>query len=211
MSLTTKARYAALRETILDVMERQIGTSGLSGLGMRSIAKTVGCSPGMIYKIGVDQDGLILMVNARTLDAIGARLRNAVTAADRPQVAMRNMALAYVDYAQEQTPRWDALFSHRMADERPVPTWYARKRDAMFQDLAAVVARAVEDASIQQRGEFSRMLFSAVHGVVTLGLQQKIGRVSPAKLRQQVRDLVDVMAAGLSHLSRPEATAPQSS
>ena len=203
MSMTTEAKYVALREAILDVMEQRIAASGLSGLGMRGIADAVGCSLGMIYKVGVDHDELVLMVNARTLDAISDALRSAVTAADRPQSAMCNMALAYLDYAQENMPRWDALFSHRMADGCPVPEWYAEKRDAMFHDLATAVAPAVGGASSQEMDEFSRMLFSAVHGLVTLGLQQKISRVSPAMLRHQVRNLVNVMEAGISRSFPP--------
>ena len=201
MSATTEARYSALREAILDAMEQRIAASGLSGLSMRGIAEAVGCSLGMIYKVGVDHDELVLMVNARTLDAIDDVLENAVAAAGTPRSAMCDMALAYVNYAQKNMPRWDALFSHRMADGRPVPEWYARKRDAMFQGLAVVVAPAVGGADNQQMDEFSRMLFAAVHGVVTLGLQQKIGRVSPAMLVRQVRKLVDVMAAGMSRSS----------
>jgi AcrR family transcriptional regulator len=205
MSVATEARYIALREAILDAMEQRIAASGLSGLGMRGIAEAVGCSPGMIYKIGVDHDELVLMVNARTLDAIGAVVEKAVAAAGTPRSAMRDMALAYVDYAQNNTPRWDALFSHRMTDGRPVPDWYAEKREEMFHDLAAIVAPAVGGSASRQVDEFSRMLFAAVHGVVTLGLQQKIGRVSPAMLRHQVENLVDVMDAGMSRSSPPEA------
>jgi AcrR family transcriptional regulator len=205
MSETTAARYVALRAAILDLVEQRIATSGLSGLGMRGIAEAAGCSLGMIYKIGVDHDELVLMVNARTLDAIGDALKHAVAAADGPRSAMPRMARAYVDYAQNNTPRWDALFSHRMAEGQVLPDWYAETRDAMFRDLAAFVAPAVGDASSQQMIDFSRLLFSAVHGVVTLGLQQKIGLVSSTMLRRQVQDLVDVMAAGISRSLSAEA------
>ena len=198
MAVATKARYVALREAILEAMEQRIAASGLSGFGMRDIAEAVGCSPGMIYKVGVDHDELVLMVNARTLDAIGTVLSRAATAADTPGSALRNVALAYLDYAQRNTPRWDALFLHRMGADAPLPEWYADKRDAMFRNLAAVVAPAVGGTSNRQMEAFSRTLFSAVHGVVTLGLQEKIGRVSLEVLRDQVQLLVDLIAVGLN-------------
>jgi hypothetical protein len=45
---------------------------------------------------------------------------------------------------------------------------------------------------------WARALFSAVHGVVALGLDQKLGPLSPASLKWQVDALVRAATAGIA-------------
>jgi len=43
----------------------------------------------------------------------------------------------------------------------------------------------------------ARMMFSAVHGIISLGLEERMVAVPPEKLRQQLAQFVDTHLAGL--------------
>jgi hypothetical protein len=49
----------------------------------------------------------------------------------------------------------------------------------------------------------ARMMFSAVHGIISLGLEERMIAVPPEKLRQQVAEFVDTYLAGLGLAPRP--------
>lgn len=188
-------RREALREAILGAAEARVVASGLSDLGVRDLAREAGCSSGMVYKLFASHDELVLSINARTLAALGDAVATRLSGVDDPADALRAMADAYLDFASANMPRWDALFTHRMAGGAALPAWYAEQRDSLFNSVAAAVDAASPSAS---GGAFARTLFSAVHGVVALGLQQKVGPVAPDTLRAELRALITVITTGLS-------------
>ena len=190
-------RREALRAAVLAAAEASVVATGLADLGMREIAREAGCSLGMVYKLFASHDELVLAVNARTLSALGDAVTARLRGVDAPGEALRALADAYLDYAIANTPRWDALFAHRMASGVALPDWYAGLRDRMFEDLAGMIGVAAPDAAAMPE-DFVRTLFSAVHGVVALGLQQKVAAVSPDRLRAELRGLITVIARGLA-------------
>lgn len=187
-------RRENLRAAILDVAEMRVAASGLVDLGVREIAREAGCSSGMVYKLFANHDDLILAVNARTLTALSDAITRHLNGITDPARAICVMADAYLDFASANTPRWDALFAHRMAGGGALPTWYADQRDALFNGLATMTDAAARPLS---SSDFARTLFSAVHGVVALGLQQKIGPVAPHALRTELRALIEIITRGL--------------
>src|SRR3954451_14246550 len=108
----TDQRRARLRDALVAAAERAIAKQGLGALRARALAEEVGCAVGAIYNVVEDLDDLVLLVNARTL----AALERDLSAADRdgdpadgPNAAVGRlvrMALAYLDFASTQTPRW---------------------------------------------------------------------------------------------------------
>ena len=187
-------RRDALREAVMTAAEARVAASGLADLGVREIAQEAGCSSGMVYKLFASHDELVLSVNARTLAALAETLAAGLAGIDDPAAAICAMADAYLDYAIANTPRWDALFAHRMSGGATVPSWYADQRDRLFNGLAALTTAGSFSVS---SAAFARTLFSAVHGVVALGLQQKVSSVSRDALRDEVRALVSVITRGM--------------
>jgi AcrR family transcriptional regulator len=190
-------RREALRAAVLAAAEARVARSGLADLGVREIAREAGCSSGMVYKLFANHDELVLSVNARTLAALGEAMAGRLHDVDDPAGAVCAMADAYLDFASANTPRWDALFAHRMAGGAALPQWYAKQRDHLFDSLAATIDAASPALPGAISGDaFARTLFSAVHGVVALGLQQKVGVVSPDALRAELQALIKVITSG---------------
>ena len=47
----------------------------------------------------------------------------------------------------------------------------------------------------------ARMMFSAVHGIISLGLEERMVAVPPEKLRHQLAQFVDTHLGGVGHRS----------
>ncbi len=144
-----------------------------------------------------DLDALILAVNARTLDAIAAALSAVPVGGKNPAEHLARLAEAYLAYAAANGPRWRALFGHRMAGARPVPPGYAERLAAAFAFIEAPLAELRPALTPAKRTVLARTLFAAVHGVVELGLDEKVASLKPAELRAQLRLVVAAIAAGL--------------
>jgi AcrR family transcriptional regulator len=199
----TDQRRARLRDALVGAAEQTITKQGLGSLRARALAEEVGCAVGAIYNVVEDLDDLVLLVNARTL----AALERDLVAADRsgepaegPNAAIARlvrMALAYLDFAAAQTPRWRTLFEHRMPAGREVPAWYREQQQPLFAYVEELLLELQADESRVRRALLARSLFSAVHGLVVLGLEEKLQAIPLPVLREQVRFVVTAIGRGM--------------
>jgi AcrR family transcriptional regulator len=194
---SVRERAQPLRERLLQAAETAVSTRGLAGLKARELSAAAGCALGAIYTAFDDLDELVLSVNLRTLERLERALDDALRDAD-PAEALLSLARAYLDFARREEPSWRALFEHRLSGGAPVPDWYAEARNRLFGRLEAPLARLLPDQSPDQRARLARTLFSAVHGVVALGLEQKIADMTPETLDAQLETVVRLIAAGLA-------------
>jgi AcrR family transcriptional regulator len=184
-----------MRERVLDAAEAVISTRGLAGLKARDIAARAGCALGAIYTVFEDLDELILGVNQRTLARLEAAL--AAPQGEDGEAELQRLAQGYLSYARNEEPRWRALFEHRLPPEKPLPDWYARERDRLFALAEAPLAILLPTEAPAARRLRARTLFSAVHGVVLLGLEEKLAPTSLPTLEAQLGEFVATMARGL--------------
>lgn len=191
-------RRASLRERLLDAAGKTIEAQGLSALKARELAAQAGCALGAIYTAYSDLDELILKVNLRTLERLEATL-TAATAKGDPEQALSLLARAYLAFARNNQRSWRALFEHRMAPGSALPDWFSQALNRLFSHLEAPLAELLPGSSPAQRASLARTLFSAVHGVIMLGLEEKIAETPPEALDTQVEQLVRLITAGLEN------------
>ena len=98
------------------------------------------------------------------------------------------IAVAYCDFAAENLELWRALFEHRMAPGKPVPEWAISEQMDLFRHIYRPLAALFPKRSADELGVTARSLFSAVHGMVLLGLEQKLIAVPVEALAQGDRD-----------------------
>ncbi len=194
---STALRHQDLHDRLLAAADAAIASGGLPSLKARTVAEAVGCSVGAIYGVFADLDALVLAVNGRTLEAIAACLAD-VPSVDGPAEHLARLSAAYLDYAAANGPRWRALFQHRMPVGRPVTPEYAARQVAAFSFIEAPLAELRPDLALDQRTLLARTLFSAVHGMVDLGLDEKVASLTLAGMRAQIRLVVSAIAAGLA-------------
>ena len=201
----TAARRGELREGLLAALERTVVAEGWQALRARDLAGEVGCAVGAIYNVFPDLDALIFAAKGRTLDLLDRELAGAVgavaaTPSITAEIATRQLlalAEAYLRFAIDHSPLWRMLFEHRAAPGAEVPAWYRDRLAALFSHLDAPLRAIVPDLAADKRALIGRALFSAVHGIVVLGLEERIDTLSHAAIAGQVATIVRACVAGL--------------
>jgi AcrR family transcriptional regulator len=199
-------RRLQLRDALVTAAERTIQREGLRGLRARALAEEVGCAVGAIYNAVEDLDELVLLVNARTLAALERDLNAAAGAGETPAEKkaadaavgrLVRMALAYLDFAAGNTQRWRALFDHRLPPGHDVPDWYRKEQQRLFDYVEDLLSELQAQESRVRRALLARSLFSAVHGLVVLGLEEKLQPIPLPVLREQIRFVVTAIGRGM--------------
>ena len=210
----TEARRAELRASLVEAAEATIGAQGLSGLRARDLAGTVGCALGAIYTVFPDLDALIRTVNLRTLSTFEAALGPADRQPDFPDPSaacdeLVRIGAAYLDFARAHPLRWRALFQHQAADGETPPDWYVEEQSRLFRFIEAPLRVLRPDLSPSACVLMSRTLFSATHGIVMLGLDERLMPLTYDTVRRQLETMIRAMARGLSaEAARPAFTEP---
>jgi AcrR family transcriptional regulator len=184
---------------LITAAEKAIAAKGLSGLKSRELAAEIGVANGAVFNLVDDMDELILRVGSRTL----ARLDSALSAAEgkgtpSPAETLVRIAVAYCDFAADNLELWRALFEHRMAPDKPIPDWAVEEQMTLFRHIYHPLAKLFPKWSADELGITARSLFAAVHGMVSLGLEQKLIAVPVAALRDEIATIVKATIKGLS-------------
>jgi AcrR family transcriptional regulator len=192
-------RRAKLREDLILAAERSISARGLAGLKTRDLAREIGCANGAVYNLVDDVDELILLVGSRTLRRLDAALTEAEAfGPPSPAATLVRIAVAYCDFADENLELWRALFEHRMAPGKPIPEWAISEQMDLFRHIYRPLAVLFPERTPDELGVTARSLFSAVHGMVLLGLEQKLIAVPIEALRREIATIVKAIVEGLA-------------
>ncbi|MEM8836498.1 MAG: TetR/AcrR family transcriptional regulator [Pseudomonadota bacterium] len=176
-----------LTNRLIEAATNRIITSGLNALRARQIAEDAKCALGTIYKCFADFDDLILHVNSRTLAALGAALKKAMSESGEGETPLEILAVAYMRFAKENTHLWAALFEHRMPQNVPVPDWHLEEHSALFDNLSSIISGSSEGLSAEEANVRARTYFSAIHGIVSISLQDRFVGVPLERLEDEVR------------------------
>jgi len=172
MPTAAETRRAALRETLTDIAERQIKAEGLSSLRARDLAREAGCALGAIYNAVGDLNELALAVNARTFERLGDFVKSQ-TPDDLPSIdRLVAMAWAYHHFAADNHNAWRALFDIERAPGTAAPEWYLTEMAGLFALIHGPLAEMNPDQSPEELELLTRALFSGVHGIVLLALDE---------------------------------------
>ncbi|MFC5418204.1 TetR/AcrR family transcriptional regulator [Bosea eneae] len=200
---TTAERRERQRTQLIDAAEKAIAEKGLAGLKARELAQEIGCALGAIYNLVADMDELVLRVGSRTLARLDAAL-NAAEGEDTPASAdaaadrLVAVALAYCAFARDNLQLWRVLFEHRMAEGATVPDWAVSDQMTLFRHILEPLGLLVPERGEAELVLMGRTLFSAVHGVVAIGLEEKLIAVPRRDLDRQIEGLVRLVCRGLT-------------
>ncbi len=197
MTKTLERRTKQLEELVA-AAEKAIAARGLSGLKSRELAAEIGVANGAVFNLVDDMDELILRVGSRTLARLDAALSAAEAgSAPSPAETLVRIAVAYCDFAAENLELWRALFEHRMAPEKAIPEWAIEEQMNLFRHIYHPLAKCFPKWSKDELGITARSLFASVHGMVSLGLEQKLIAVPVAALRDEIATIVKATIKGL--------------
>jgi AcrR family transcriptional regulator len=187
MASKTEARREALRTNLIEIAERTIATKGLRALRARDLAQEAGCAVGAIYNVFGDLTDLTLAVNARTFHRLGADVAAALAEAPQdPVEQLVVMAQAYHHFAAANHLSWRALFDVERPEGATAPDWYLQEMGRLFVYVSDPLAVIFPDIPPKDLARLTRALFSSVHGIVMLGLDDASAGVPRADIDRMI-------------------------
>lgn len=188
MTDRTTKRREDLRQRLILAAEAQIAAQGLGSVKARDLATEAGCALGAIYTVFDDMNALTMAVNGRTFRALGGAVAAALagTEGQSPVQRLIVMARCYREFASDHTHLWRALFDLDMTRDDALPDWYLTELQTLFANIARPVAELFPDLAGKDLELMVRALFSAVHGIVLLGLQNRISGVAPENIDRMI-------------------------
>lgn len=180
---------------MLDTARRIIALKGLISLKVRDVAEAAECSIGSVYNEFGDFDGLILTVNRETVQLLTSKLR--MVPSDDPRAQLQGLATGYLEFAAEHTNLLRSLFEHRMEKNRPFPKDILDMVMEAFALMYSPLSRLLPKRDPDELLLIARTMFSATHGIISLGLEDRMVAVPSPNLRQQLAQFVDAQLEGL--------------
>jgi AcrR family transcriptional regulator len=173
MASKTETRRTELRNKLIDIAEKTIATEGLSALRARDLAAQAGCAVGAIYNVFGDLAELALAANARTFHRLGeAVIADLKDAPDDNLERLVIMGLAYHRFAANNYLSWSAVFDVERPSGQAAPDWYIAEMEKLFGHIIGPLTQMFPEESLENRIFLTRALFSSVHGIVVLGLDE---------------------------------------
>ena len=187
-----------LREAMIERAEASIAEHGMDGLRARTVAVDAGVSVGTVYNLFGSLDGLLEAVFERTM----ARFQQEAAPPDDAAGGERRerllgLAWAYMDFVRRNQAVWSAFLAYNRQREDGANDPYLARQGPLFDLVGDVLRDTALDAGEADRRSAARMLWSSVHGIVTLNYLDMVSEDSERATREQITLLVDLVLAGM--------------
>ena len=180
-------RSEILRKSLIDIATQRISRDGLSALRARDLAGDAGCAVGAIYNVFGNLNDLVLTVNADTFQALGRDVAASLSKADQtPVQQLIVMSQAYHQFAAQNYFLWRALFDLESPKGEAAPDWYLAEMGQLFKFIHDPLSAAFPRMDTDQRALLTKALFSSVHGIVLLGLDDASAGMQPANIDDMI-------------------------
>ncbi|EKO3535523.1 TetR/AcrR family transcriptional regulator [Vibrio fluvialis] len=173
----------------LKTVKEFLGSHSYHELSLRKIATMIGYVPSTLVNVFGNYNLLLLHVVAQTLDELSGEAKAVVSQCKDPEQALYQLAYCYHDFAQKNPYRWQLIFEHNMNGE-VLPEWQAERIDtmtSMLEGLLKVIAPQRSDSEILRT---SRVLWSGVHGITLLSVDDKFFAAEPIDGKALIEDLL---------------------
>lgn len=188
----------ALHAQVMAACDAWLQEQPVHTLSLRSLARDVGCAPSTLLKLYGSFHNLLQHVNLESL----ARLRAAIDPLleeSAPEARLKSLARAYWTFARREPFRWQLLFDYPLAQEGELDQRQSEMIEALFlrvENSLKEYQPALDDLEARRLG---RTLWGSVHGLVQLGLNERLGywQSEPLEVDELLDQLLSTMLAGL--------------
>ena len=174
---------AARRRLIVTTARQLAEAQGWDAVTTRRLSDEIEYSQPVLYKHFSSMDDIAAAVAIDGFDELAVALAHARSGVATPEQALRQVAHAYIDFAQQNPALYDAMFTrattlHFATAEAP------HQLSAAFAELRVVVTAVAHNQDVDTLTE---VLWAALHGLVTL---RRSGRVRPGHDSERIQLLV---------------------
>ncbi|EJL6262024.1 TetR/AcrR family transcriptional regulator [Vibrio cholerae] len=174
----------------LDRVKQFLDTHSYHELSLRKVATMIGYVPSTLVNVFGNYNLLLLHVVAQTLDELAQEAQQAVKSTTYPKDALYQLAYCYHDFAKKNPYRWQLIFEHNMNGEM-LPEWQVQRINnmtSMLEDLLKVIAPLRSEQEVLQA---SRVLWSGVHGITILSVDDKFFANEPIDGNALINNLLN--------------------
>jgi AcrR family transcriptional regulator len=201
--MTVAEKRQAQRVRLIEAATEAIDSGGLSAFRVKEVAKNAGCSLGQVYTFFEDVDALVVAVNSRTITELDAYLgTHSLSRSDAtPEDVLASLAQSYLHFATRRRNAWAALFERSAASGKSAPDWHRAEHLALISRIVEPLEELLPEWSEEQIAALSLSMFSMVHGIVSVGLQETVVSVPVRQLERQLDTVVMALCRGLDRES----------
>ncbi|MBU2707469.1 TetR/AcrR family transcriptional regulator [Zooshikella marina] len=163
-----------IQQLSLQAVEALLYEHNHEAISTRMVAKAIGYTVGTLYTVFKHQADMLLHVNARTMDRMFLHCQRGISDSNTAEHNLTLMALSYHQFALQEPNHWNLVFSLRLPENEPLPQWQQANIDRIFHLLEYELARLSPETSPQSIQKNARILWSGVHGMTTLSLNNKL-------------------------------------
>ncbi|KHA61325.1 TetR family transcriptional regulator [Vibrio variabilis] len=182
---TREQLIALTLDTVKDFLEQ----NSYHELSLRKIANMIGYVPSTLVNVFGNYNLLLLHVVAQTLDELSEEAKNVVGGSVDHQTALYQLAYCYHDFAQKHPHRWQLIFEHNMNGEA-LPEWQSQRIDSMTGMLEHLLRVLAPERSEDEVLKASRVLWSGVHGITLLSVDDKFFAADPIDGKELIDNLL---------------------
>lgn len=158
-------------------------------LSLRKVANMIGYVPSTLVNVFGNYNLLLLHAIAQTLDELSEQANTVVSKTTNSKDALYELAYCYHDFAQQHPYRWQLIFQHNMNGDQ-LPEWQAERIDNMTGMLESLLAELAPSRSKQEVLQASRVLWSGVHGITLLSVDDKFFSSEPIDGKELINNLI---------------------
>ncbi|HJL61894.1 MAG TPA: TetR/AcrR family transcriptional regulator [Pseudomonadales bacterium] len=189
----TDEQISEFKQQLVTAATRLFVKNGYAGVTMRAIAKKLKCSPMKAYRYFGDKDEIFMMVRTAAYLSFAESQQKAYFSKTSALERLVEIGVAYFQYARENPLQYRLMFEFFQPD----PVTYPQLREAeneSMKPLHTVVVELINQGTFKAAPDpdiQTHVIWSAVHGVVSLGLTGKLSKhVDPADVEQAVRNVL---------------------
>jgi len=188
----------ALHAQVMAACDAWLKEQSVQSLSLRALAREVGCAPSTLLKLYGSFHNLLQHVNIETL----GRLREVIeplTGQATPEQRLTALARAYWQFAQGEVYRWQLLFEYPLAQEGELDQRQTEMIEALFVRVEGTLKEYQPALDDLEARRLARTLWGSVHGLVQLGLNERLGfwQGQPLEVGELLDQLLGTILAGL--------------
>lgn len=179
-----------LKELALKSAEELLNEKSASELSTRQIAAKMGYTVGTLYQIFDNLPDLLLHVNARTLGILYQDCQKLDLSTKDAETNILAYANLYLQFAHSHSGLWELIFDSNVLTDKDLPDWYLSQANALFSLIEVQLNKINPDKSELEITKTSRVLWSSVHGICTLSINDNLFAHSACSSEELIQSLI---------------------
>ena len=203
-NLTVSRKDDGLRGRLLASALDFLETAGPEGLSLREIARSCGVSQTAPYHYFESKEALLAAVAEEGFRRLSRCLLPVVSRGGTPAERLTAGAIAYVQFALDNSAHYRVMFGPRVADPRHHPGLRVAS-ESTYELFRSAVAEGARELGSQALGEtFALTSWSMLHGLASLMIEKRLGMagLAPRSTEALITSMCDVLTAAALQMAR---------